>query len=93
MSRILAAAVVSLALFASGAAWAVDCSPHCDYVHDYGPYDFTYVRPGLFAYPVCGPRGNCAPNLVYTYSGPPARGITIVIHPRRRIRPVSRFHQ
>jgi hypothetical protein len=93
MSRILAAAVVSLALFASGTAWAVDCSPHCDYVHDYGPYDFAYVRRGLFAYPVCGPRGNCGPNLVYTYSGPSWHGITIVVHPRRRIRPVSRFHQ
>ncbi|MGH6673027.1 MAG: hypothetical protein ACRECV_13775 [Xanthobacteraceae bacterium] len=89
MARIFAGVVLSLTLFASGAAWAADCSPYCDYVHDYGPYDFSYVRPGLFGFPVCDRRGNCAPHLVYTYSGPPRRGITIVIHPRRRIRPVS----
>lgn len=88
MPRILAGVLLSLLLSGSGAAWAFDCSPHCDHVHDYGPYDFSYVRPGLFAYPVCGPRGNCGPNLVYTYSGPPAPGtaatVTIVVHPRRR---------
>jgi len=36
---------------------AVECYPHCDYSHYYGPLDFNYVRPGLYGYPRCGPRG------------------------------------
>jgi hypothetical protein len=53
----------------ASAASAAECYPHCDYNHYYGPYDFSYIRPGLYAYPVCGPRGRCAPHLVYGYSG------------------------
>ncbi len=42
------------------------CFPHCDYTAYYGPYDFTYGKPGLFGYPQqCGPQGNCAPHLAY----------------------------
>jgi hypothetical protein len=48
---------------------AAECFPRCDYTHYYGPYDFTYVRPGLFAYPRCDLRGNCSPQLVYSTSG------------------------
>jgi hypothetical protein len=67
MLRVLAAVLFSLLFFGLSSAWAENCSPHCDYWHDYGPYDFTYIRPGLFGYPVCGPLGDCAPYLVYTY--------------------------
>jgi hypothetical protein len=63
-------------------ASAAECSPHCDYNHYYGPYDFSYIRPGLYAYPVCGLRGNCAPYLVYRNSGLPSGNI-IVSFPRR----------
>ncbi len=45
------------------------CFPHCDYVHYYGPFDFTYVRPGLFGYPRCGPQGDCSPHLAYSTTG------------------------
>jgi hypothetical protein len=60
-----------------GAAAAVECYPHCDYNHYYGPLDFTYVRPGLHGYQVCGPHGNCAPYLVYAISGPPRGRIEV----------------
>lgn len=67
---------------ATPAARAADCYPYCDYNHYYGPYDFTYVRPGLFAYPRCGPRGECSPTLDYV---PAVRrgNITIRFLPRR----------
>jgi hypothetical protein len=68
MLRIFPAVLFSLLFFGLSPARAeVECFPHCDYWHDYGPYDFTYIRPGLFGYPICGPRGDCAPYLVYTY--------------------------
>ena len=68
MPRFSAAGVLCLLFFAaSPAAAEIDCSPHCDYNHYYGPYDFTYIRPGLFGFPVCDRRGNCSPYLVYTY--------------------------
>ena len=71
---------------ATTAASAASCYPHCDYNHDYGPYDFTYIRPGLYAYPVCGPRGECSPYLVYNRS--PAPGLpypTFSPYPKGRI--------
>jgi len=72
-------------LGSSSVSAAVECYPHCDYWHDYGPYDFTYKRPGLFGYPICTPRGDCAPHLVYTYQRGygPRKIITI----RTRTRP------
>jgi hypothetical protein len=48
---------------------AAECFPYCDYTHYYGPFDFTYVRPGLFGYPLCDARGNCSPQLVYSTTG------------------------
>ena len=48
---------------------AAECFPYCDFTHYYGPFDFTYVQPGLFGRPLCGPRGNCSPHLVYSTSG------------------------
>jgi hypothetical protein len=59
------AAVCGVLLGGSAPASAeIDCTPYCDFVHYYGPHDFTYVRPGLFAYPRCGPSGDCSPYLV-----------------------------
>jgi hypothetical protein len=56
--------------FGTGAVSAEEeCVPHCDYRHYYGPFDFTYVQPGLFGYPLCGPQGNCSPRLVYSTTG------------------------
>jgi hypothetical protein len=49
---------------AGPAAAEVDCTPYCDFIHYYGPHDFTYVRPGLFLYPYCGPSGDCSPYLI-----------------------------
>lgn len=49
-------------------AAAEDCGTVCDYWHYYGPYDFTYISPGLFAYPRCDRQGNCSPHLSYFYS-------------------------
>jgi hypothetical protein len=63
-------------LAGTGAAVAeMWCYPHCDYVHYYGPYDFTYDKPGLYGYPQCGPQGDCAPNLAYRTSIPIMRRI------------------
>jgi hypothetical protein len=75
-----------------GVAGAADCTPHCDYIQDYGPYDLTYIQPGLFAFPICDRRGNCAPRAYYTDSGPrftwvpwqrPLGRVTVRVRPRR----------
>jgi hypothetical protein len=71
-----------IALGSSPAQAGVDCTPHCDFVHDYGPYDFTYERPPTYGFPRCGPSGNCSPYLAYYgYVYPRTR---IVIRPRPR---------
>jgi hypothetical protein len=60
-------ALLSFFLAGTGVAFAErECFPHCDYTHYYGPFDFTYARPGLFGYPHCGPQGDCSPHLTYT---------------------------
>ncbi len=56
---------------------AAECFPHCDYSHYYGPFDFTYVQPGLFGYSLCGPRGNCSALLAYSTSGVRRGRITV----------------
>jgi hypothetical protein len=67
MSRTIAIAAALITLLAaSPAAAEVGCAPYCDFTHYYGPQDFTYVRPGLYAYPYCGPSGECSPHLVST---------------------------
>ena len=63
------------------AGGAVECAPWCDFTHDYGPYDLTYKRPGLYGYPVCGPNGNCSPYTVYSYPRP--RGVHITVRRHR----------
>jgi hypothetical protein len=62
----LAVALLAFVLAGTGPAMAQQCIPRCDYSHYYGPYDFTYAKPGLFGYPRCGPQGDCAPHLAYT---------------------------
>jgi hypothetical protein len=69
MLKSFAAAALGFFLFGAGTVSAEDCAPHCDYSHYYGPYDFTYIRPGMFAYPICDRQGNCSPHLIYTYPG------------------------
>jgi hypothetical protein len=63
--------LASLAVLLAGAAAAQEvCFPHCDYMHYYGPTDFTYVQPGLFGHlHHCGPQGNCAPYQTLSPSG------------------------
>jgi hypothetical protein len=83
-------AIFCVALCSAGTALAAECFPRCDYTHDYGPYDFTYIRPGLYGYPICGPRGNCLPNLVYSTSGYARRGnieVRFIPRPRYRLPP------
>lgn len=84
LGTLLACACAGLA-GGPGKARAAECYPHCDYNHYYGPYDFSYVRPGLYAYPVCDPRGRCAPYLAYYGSGELGvrSGNIIVTFPRR----------
>lgn len=80
-----AAATSALLLFGAGPARAeVDCAPYCDFTHYYGPHDFTYVRPGLFLYPSCGPSGHCSPYLIS--STHPYRG-NVTVRVTRRLRP------
>jgi hypothetical protein len=69
MPKHLVLATVAFLVAATGAASAAECFPHCDYTHYYGPFDFTYIQPDLFGYPLCGPRGNCSPQLAYSTSG------------------------
>ena len=79
--------IALLAFFGVGtrAVPAAECYPHCDYTHYYGPFDFTYIQPHLFAYPRCGPSGNCAPQMVYSTSGF-HRGTITVRFPRATAR-------
>jgi hypothetical protein len=75
MLRFSAAALVAFLLgtpfVGTRSAVAEECFPACDYTHYYGPSAFTYVRPGLYGYPRCGPRGECSPHLVYSTTGYP----------------------
>ena len=90
MLKIARLAVLSVLLGVPVVAVAQDCAPHCDYVHDYGPYDFSWVSPGLVGYPVCDRAGNCLPHLVYRKSGRPWPGITIRVRPTPAARPIVR---
>jgi hypothetical protein len=68
MPTLIAAALAAFLLVAPGPASAeIGCAPYCDFTHYYGPQDFTYVRPGLYAYPRCGPSGDCSPYLVSSW--------------------------
>ena len=88
MPRLVAAAVFGLVLLGASPAWAdVECYLHCDYTHDYGPYDFTYKRPGLYGFPRCGPYGDCSPYLSYTYARPRQAYITVRTRAGRRKSP------
>lgn len=78
-----------LAFFCLGtrAVSAAECFPYCDYTHYYGPFDFTYVQPGLFGYPRCGPQGNCSPQLLLSTTGVRRGRITVRFPRVTAIRP------
>jgi len=63
--------------FGTSIVSAAECFPYCDYTHYYGPFDFTYVQPGLFGSPLCGARGNCSAHLVYSTTGVRRGRITV----------------
>jgi len=64
MPKSVAAAALLLAALSGPALAEVGCAPNCDFTHYYGPYDYTWVRPGLYLYPRCGPTGDCSPYVV-----------------------------
>ena len=90
--RAIRYSLFAFAIFAACPAAAADCAPYCDYTHDYGPYDLSWKRPGLYAFPVCAPDGECAPRAVHVYSPVsgwhwwPYRGVRITVRPRTRHR-------
>lgn len=51
------------------------CYPYCDFTHYYGPYDYTYLRPGTYCYPLCRPDGVCRPNPLCIVQAPRGRVI------------------
>ncbi len=73
----VAALVILLSFASSPARAAMDCNPYCDFVHYYGPHDFSYIRPGLFLYPRCGPSGECSPLLISAYPRRPIGRIIV----------------
>jgi hypothetical protein len=77
MPKHFVAAILAFLCVGTCTVSAAECFPHCDYAHYYGPFDFTYVQPGLFGYPLCGPRGNCSPQLAYSTSGVRRGRITV----------------
>ena len=87
----LLVALIGMAFVASPAA-AIECAPYCDYTHDYGPYDLSWKRPGLYAFPICAPNGECAPRAARVYSPVsgwpwwPYRDVRITVPPRSRHR-------
>jgi hypothetical protein len=90
MLKVLAPAVLGVVLCVPAVAFAYDCAPHCDYVHDYGPYDLSWVAPGLVGFPLCDRGGNCSPHLVYRRFGHPWPRITITVRPMHRARSIVR---
>jgi hypothetical protein len=83
----------ALAISVASPAVAIECAPYCDYTHDYGPYDLSWKRPGLYAFPLCAPNGECAPRAAHVYSPVsgwpyywPYRGVRITVRPRLRSR-------
>jgi len=65
MPKLIVAAIAAALAFTTGPAAAeVGCAPNCDFTHYYGPYDYTWVRPGLFVFALCGPSGYCSPHLI-----------------------------
>lgn len=72
VSGMMAGLLASVLLGTGSASARIDCSPNCDFVHDYGPYDLSWERPGLTCYPRCDRRGNCAPTPTCFVASPPA---------------------
>lgn len=87
MTRFFVVALLAFFCVGTRTVSAAECYPHCDYTHYYGPFDFTYVQPGLYGYPRCGPRGDCSPHLVYSTSGIRRGQITVRFPRTTAIRP------
>ena len=85
VSKCVAIAIVSAGALLTVPAAAEECSPHCDYWHYYGPYDFSYIYPGLVGYPRCNREGDCSPYLTYVYSD--RRYPHVTVRPVRGPRP------
>ena len=69
----VSAVLLGLVLLGTGPASArIYCNPDCDFVHDYGPVDRSWQRPGLTCYPRCDIRGNCAPTPTCFVAAAPA---------------------
>ena len=80
-TAIYASFLFCVASFLSSAR-AEECRLHCDYWHYYGPYDFSYVSPGLLGYPLCDRGGNCSPFLTYVFPGRRHGRVTVRPAPR-----------
>ena len=89
--RILAGGLFTLLVLAvccrADKVSATECYPHCDYNHYLGPYDYSYISPGLFGYLACDRFTVCSPHQVYRYSRTPTGRIEIVFPRQRRPRP------
>ncbi|MGZ9086435.1 MAG: hypothetical protein ACXW3R_13060 [Rhodoplanes sp.] len=75
MPRFAATLFVGVLVFVAGSNPAapqsrLSCYPYCDYTHYYGPYDYRYIRQGLYCYPLCGPDGVCRPNPLCVVQAP-----------------------
>jgi hypothetical protein len=88
MPSLFALGIMAFSCAGTRAVSAAECFPYCDYTHYYGPFDFTYVQPGLFGYPLCGPRGNCSPHLVYSTTGFRRGRITVRFPRAAAVRPI-----
>jgi|ERR1700730_804534 hypothetical protein len=64
--RQLTIGLLSIFLLEPTVMSAEECSPRCDFYHNYGPYQ---IGPGLYCYPQCGPQGDCSPFLVCKQQG------------------------
>ena len=76
MLRLITATILGWLCFGSGSAsaQAAGCAPNCAFYHNYGPYDLSYIRPGLVGVPVCDRDGNCQLRIFsYYVNGHPAK--------------------
>lgn len=78
-------AAMGIILLWAEIAFADSCAPTCDWTHNYGPYDLSWVYPGLVGIPVCDRDGYCLPQLVYRYTGSKP-GITITVRPTHGVK-------
>ncbi len=78
MTKVAAKMVIGLLVVLGGSVPAASqsarsCDPYCDFTHYYGPYDYRYLRQGLYCYPRCRPDGTCAPRPLCVIQAPRGR--------------------